>query len=49
MALIVARSYPISVITAAAARKNPATRRCPRFCCGIRLGAVDEYEDTLTS
>ena len=31
----------------AAARKKPATRRCPRFCCGIRRGAVDEYEATL--
>jgi hypothetical protein len=49
MELIVARSYPVSAITEAAARKKPETLRFPRVCWGIRRGAVDECEDTLTS
>lgn len=48
MAVVVARWYPTSVMTDAAARRKPATRCLPRFCCGILRCAVAECEDKLT-
>src|SRR5579883_3457261 len=47
MADMVAGLYPTSAMTEAAARSRRATRRWPRFCCGVRRGATSEHEGTL--